>query len=109
VKKAYLLVLKHRLERQASGFYTVALLEERPEYAMNVSSSASLQLTSISQKGACSLIWNSDFYDFHPGDTSRSPVLGDSLAYASGPTELQIFAYFKMCYLGLSSSQHKSQ
>lgn len=34
VKKACLLVLKHQLERQASGFYIVVLLEERPEYAM---------------------------------------------------------------------------
>ena len=67
----------------------------------SASASASLQLTSVSQKGAYTLAWIPIFVIAAQGVPPDGLALGASGAYACGPTGLYIFAFFKSCCLRL--------
>ena len=79
VREAYLLILKHWLERKASNFthmegFTKTFSKDRCWWAPCLQSPpALLQPAYNSQKAAYVLIWCHDFCCCHPGVTSRLP------------------------------------
>ena len=102
VKNAYLLVLVHQPEGQASDLPHLEVTEVLSGNIVQGTPLALLQFIGTSKIRPHTLIWSPDFCNWCQGDTSRSPSLKAKRAYERRFTGLYIFAYLKAASWGLN-------